>query len=59
LGVALCITAHICSAKLPESARLLCQAIAPERFTFHSSRMRMRVHRITREQLATMDTRSD
>jgi maleate isomerase len=33
------------------------QAVAPERFTFHSSRMRM--HRVTREELAAMDADSD
>lgn len=33
------------------------QAIRPERFTFHSSRMRMK--RVTREELAHMDAESD
>jgi maleate isomerase len=33
------------------------EAVAPERFTFHSSRMRM--HRVTREALAAMDADSD
>jgi maleate isomerase len=33
------------------------EAIAPERFTFHSSRMRMK--RVTREELAAMDADSD
>ncbi|WP_319799270.1 Asp/Glu racemase [Halomonas sp. M20] len=33
------------------------EAIAPERFTFHSSRMRMK--QVTQEELATMDVESD
>jgi maleate isomerase len=33
------------------------EAVAPERFTFHSSRMRMK--RVTREELAAMDADSD
>jgi maleate isomerase len=33
------------------------EAIAPERFTFHSSRMRMK--KVTKEELATMDADSD
>ncbi|XKG39492.1 Asp/Glu racemase [Marinobacter sp.] len=33
------------------------EAIAPERFTFHSSRMRMK--KVTREELAAMDVESD
>lgn len=33
------------------------EAVAPERFTFHSSRMRMK--RVTREELAAMDDESD
>lgn len=33
------------------------EAIAPERFTFHSSRMRMK--KVTREELAAMDKESD
>lgn len=33
------------------------EAIAPERFTFHSSRMRMK--QVTREELAAMDNESD
>ncbi|HWT72008.1 MAG TPA: Asp/Glu racemase, partial [Oxalicibacterium sp.] len=33
------------------------EAIAPERFTFHSSRMRMK--EVTKEQLAAMDRDSD
>ena len=33
------------------------QAIAPERFTFHSSRMRMR--RVVKEELAAMDAESE
>src|SRR3546814_12513033 len=33
------------------------EAIAPERFTFHSSRMRMK--KVTKEELAAMDADSD
>ena len=33
------------------------EAVAPERFTFHSSRMRMK--KVTREELAAMDDESD
>src|SRR3546814_19897365 len=33
------------------------EAIAPERFTFHSSRMRMK--KVTQEELAAMDADSD
>ena len=33
------------------------EAVEPERFTFHSSRMRMK--RVTREELAAMDADSD